>query len=57
MNRDFELAGAGRTFVRTEGISTERTLELIPSVTISESGKSKPSYLPLAAGQLIRDGW
>src|SRR5262252_8846076 len=35
-----------------EGISTERTLELIPSATVSETGKRKPSYLPLAAGQL-----
>lgn len=34
-----------------EGISTERTLELIPSVTVSETAKRKPSYLPLAAGQ------
>jgi len=34
-----------------EGISTERTLELIPSITVSETAKRKPSYLPLAAGQ------
>ncbi|HSQ24943.1 MAG TPA: DUF5916 domain-containing protein [Pyrinomonadaceae bacterium] len=35
-----------------EGISTERTLELIPSLTISETAKRKPSYFPLAAGLL-----
>jgi hypothetical protein len=53
MNRDISswLAQEGH-LSGLEGISTERTLELIPSVTISESGKSKPSYLPLAAGQL-----
>lgn len=29
-----------------EGISTERTLELIPSLTLSETGKRKPSLPP-----------
>ncbi|HVS21588.1 MAG TPA: DUF5916 domain-containing protein, partial [Pyrinomonadaceae bacterium] len=37
-----------------EGISTERTLELIPSLTLSETGKRKASLTPaqLSAGQL-----
>jgi len=34
-----------------EGISTERTLELIPSLTVSETGRRVPSYLPVPAGQ------
>jgi Domain of unknown function (DUF5916)/Carbohydrate family 9 binding domain-like len=29
-----------------EGVSTERTLELIPSLTVSEAGKRRPSYVP-----------
>lgn len=33
-----------------EGISTERTLELIPSLTASETGKRVSSYLPPPAG-------
>lgn len=33
-----------------EGISTERTLELIPSLTVSETGKRVSSFTPLAAG-------
>ncbi|HEX8845446.1 MAG TPA: DUF5916 domain-containing protein [Pyrinomonadaceae bacterium] len=33
-----------------EGISTERTLELIPSLTISETGRSVRSFTPLPAG-------
>ncbi|HEY3102911.1 MAG TPA: DUF5916 domain-containing protein [Pyrinomonadaceae bacterium] len=33
-----------------EGISTERTLELIPSVTVSEAGKRVPALLPGATG-------
>ncbi|HJZ80676.1 MAG TPA: DUF5916 domain-containing protein [Pyrinomonadaceae bacterium] len=53
MNRDISswLAQEGH-LAGLEGISTERTLELIPSVTVSETGKRKPSYLPLGAGQL-----
>jgi hypothetical protein len=33
-----------------EGISTERTLELIPSVTVSETGKRVPALPPGATG-------
>ncbi|HEX8845448.1 MAG TPA: DUF5916 domain-containing protein [Pyrinomonadaceae bacterium] len=33
-----------------EGISTERTLELIPSLTISETGKRVSSFAPPATG-------
>ncbi len=38
-----------------DGISTERTLELIPSLTISETGKLLPHYDPLAndPGRLV----
>ncbi len=36
-----------------EGISTERTLELIPSVTISETGKRK---VPLTTAQIANGG-
>ena len=35
-----------------EGISEERTLELIPSLTLSETGKRVPSFQPLPAGQI-----
>src|SRR5438128_11978424 len=40
-----------------EGISTERTLELIPSLTLSETGKRKSTLTPaqLNAGQLDPD--
>jgi len=53
MNRDISswLAQEGH-LSGLEGISTERTLELIPSVTVSETGRRKPSYTPLAPGQL-----
>lgn len=30
-----------------EGISTERTLELIPSITVSETGKLLPHFVPI----------
>jgi hypothetical protein len=33
-----------------EGISTERTIELIPSLTISETGRSVRSFTPVPAG-------
>ena len=33
-----------------EGISTERTLELIPSLTVSETGKRVSSFIPPATG-------
>ena len=38
-----------------EGISTERTLELIPSLTLSETGKLLPHYspLPLDPGRIV----
>jgi uncharacterized protein DUF5916/cellulose/xylan binding protein with CBM9 domain len=53
MNRDISswLAQEGH-LSGLEGISTERTLELIPSLTLSETGKRKPSFSPVAAGQL-----
>ncbi|HEX3231580.1 MAG TPA: carbohydrate binding family 9 domain-containing protein, partial [Pyrinomonadaceae bacterium] len=53
MNRDNSswLAQEGH-LSGLEGISTERTLELIPSLTVSETATRKPSYFPLAAGQL-----
>lgn len=53
MNRDISswLAQEGH-LSGLEGISTERTLELIPSLTISETAKRRPSYFPLAAGQI-----
>ncbi len=43
------LAQAGH-ITGLEGISTERTLEVIPSLTISETGKRVGSYNPRAAG-------
>ena len=46
------LAQAGH-FTGFEGISTERTLELIPSLTISETGKRKA---PITASQLAAGG-
>ena len=53
MNRDISswLAQEGH-LSGLEGISTERTLELIPSLTLSETGRRKPSFFPVAAGQL-----
>ncbi|MFN2480184.1 MAG: DUF5916 domain-containing protein, partial [Pyrinomonadaceae bacterium] len=33
-----------------EGVSTERTLELIPSFTVSETGKRSRSFLPVTLG-------
>lgn len=53
MNRDISswLAQEGH-LSGLEGISTERTLELIPSLTLSQTAARKPSYFPLAAGQL-----
>jgi hypothetical protein len=36
-----------------EGISTEKTLELIPSLTLSETGKRKA---PITAAQVVRGG-
>lgn len=53
MNRDNSswLAQEGH-LSGLEGISTERTLELIPSLTVSETATRKPSYFPLAAGAL-----
>src|SRR5882672_5525673 len=36
-----------------EGISTERTLELIPSLTLSETGKRKP---PITVAQIAQGG-
>jgi hypothetical protein len=47
------LAQAGH-ITGLEGISTERTLEVIPSLTISESGKRVASYSPVAG--LIETG-
>src|SRR5207248_1338741 len=35
-----------------EGVSQERTLELIPSLTISETGRRVPSFLPPPTGQI-----
>src|SRR3989440_7621539 len=55
LNRDISswLAQEGR-LSGLEGISTERTLELIPSLTLSETGKRKAtlSSAQLAAGML-----
>ena len=45
------LAQAGH-ITGLDGISTERTLEVIPSLTISETGKRVVSYGPLPAGAL-----
>jgi hypothetical protein len=53
INRDISswLAQAGR-LTGLEGISTERTLELIPSLTLSETGKRRATLTPaqLSAG-------
>src|SRR5712671_1931581 len=55
INRDISswLAQEGH-LAGLEGISTERTLELIPSLTLSETGKRKGTLSPaqLAAGML-----
>src|SRR3989441_4893988 len=55
INRDISswLAQEGH-LAGLEGISTERTLELIPSLTLSETGKRKATLSPaqLAAGML-----
>ena len=55
LNRDISswLAQEGH-LAGLEGISTERTLELIPSLTLSETGKRKATLSPaqLAAGML-----
>src|SRR2546430_2113231 len=55
LNRDISswLAQEGH-LAGLEGISTERTLELIPSLTLSETGKRKATMTPaqLAAGML-----
>jgi Domain of unknown function (DUF5916)/Carbohydrate family 9 binding domain-like len=55
INRDISswLAQEGH-LSNLEGISTERTLELIPSLTLSETGKRKGTLSPaqLAAGML-----
>ena len=55
INRDISswLAQEGH-LAGLEGISTERTLELIPSLTLSETGKRKATLSPaqLAAGRL-----
>src|SRR6266404_3814691 len=55
LNRDISswLAQEGH-LTGLEGISTERTLELIPSLTLSETGKRKGSLTPaqLNAGLL-----
>jgi hypothetical protein len=55
LNRDISswLAQEGH-LAGLEGISTERTLELIPSLTLSETGKRKPSLTQaqLSAGLL-----
>jgi hypothetical protein len=44
------LAQAGR-MTGLEGISTERTLELIPSLTVSETGKRKSAITPAQIAQ------
>ncbi|HEX8163132.1 MAG TPA: DUF5916 domain-containing protein [Pyrinomonadaceae bacterium] len=43
LNQEAHLTGL-------ENISTERTLELIPSFTVSETGKRSRSFLPVALG-------
>jgi len=54
INRDQSnwLAQAGH-LTGLEGLSTERTLELIPSLTLSETGKRKP---PVTAAQISQGG-
>src|SRR6266576_3730693 len=54
LNRDVSswLAQAGH-LTGLEGISTERTLELIPSLTISETGKRKA---PVTVAQIAKGG-
>ncbi|MGI8836101.1 MAG: hypothetical protein ACR2H4_05620 [Pyrinomonadaceae bacterium] len=54
MSRDVSswLAQAGH-LTGFEGISTERTLELIPSLTISETGKRKE---PVTVAQIAQGG-
>src|SRR6266480_4666250 len=55
LNRDISSwLGQEGHLAGLEGISTERTLELIPSLTLSETGKRKATLSPaqLAAGML-----
>jgi hypothetical protein len=54
LSRDISswLAQAGH-FTGFEGLSTERTLELIPSLTLSETGKRKR---PITAAQIANGG-
>ncbi|MGH9966619.1 MAG: DUF5916 domain-containing protein [Pyrinomonadaceae bacterium] len=54
LNRDQSswLSQAGH-FTGLEGLSTERTLELIPSLTLSETGKRKA---PVTAAQIAQGG-
>ncbi|HEX8888708.1 MAG TPA: DUF5916 domain-containing protein [Pyrinomonadaceae bacterium] len=44
------LLGQDGHITGLEGISTERTLELIPSLTVSETGKRVNSFNPVPAG-------
>lgn len=56
INRDISswLAQAGR-LSGLEGISTERTLELIPSLTLSETGKRKGTLTPAQLSTGLQD--
>src|SRR6266550_1754691 len=56
LNRDISswLAQAGR-LSGLEGIATERTLELIPSLTLSETGKRKGTLTPAQLGRGLQD--
>jgi hypothetical protein len=56
LNRDISswLAQAGR-LSGLDGISTERTLELIPSLTLSETGKRRGTLTPAQLGSGLQD--
>jgi hypothetical protein len=56
LNRDISswLAQEGH-LSGLEGISTERTLELIPSLTVSETGKRRPTLTPAQISSGLRD--
>ena len=56
LNRDISswLAQEGR-LAGLEGISTERTLELIPSLTLSETGKRKGTLTPAQLNNGLQD--
>src|SRR5579885_2921802 len=50
---DASILGQAGHITGLEGVSTERTLELIPSLTVSETGRRVPSYAPfLTPGQV-----